>query len=181
MYNYVGDLCSIYHFIINNYIENKKVAIDATLGNGHDTDFLSKNFNRVYAFDIQKNTIDNYKEKNKDNVILINDSHSKFRNYINEEVQCIVYNLGFLPGGDKSITTSASTSLESIKTGLELLSPGAYMFIACYVGHDEGKREYSCINEYLNNLPTKKYGVMEQSFINRHNNPPKLFIIEKNN
>ena len=49
MYNYVGDLCSIYHFIINNYIENKKAAIDATLGNGHDTDFLSKNFNKVYG------------------------------------------------------------------------------------------------------------------------------------
>ena len=180
MYSYVGDLCSIYHFIIKNYIHDKKVAVDATLGNGHDTDFLSENFDKVYAFDIQKSAVDNYKANNKENVILINDSHSKFSDYISEAVQCIVYNLGFLPGGDKSITTSASTSLDSIRMGLEMLNPGGYMFIACYVGHDEGKREYSCINDFLNNLPTKKYGVMEQCYINRHNNPPKLFIIEKN-
>lgn len=180
MYNYVGDLCDLYHVIIKNYIKYKLTAIDATLGNGRDTDFLSENFEKVYAFDIQKTAVDNYSNKKKDNVVLINDSHSNFNKYVEEDVQCIVYNLGFLPGGDKSITTNAPTSLDSIKQGLELLSPGGYMFIACYIGHDEGKKEYSCINEYLYNLPTKRYGVMEQCFINRHNNPPKLFIIEKN-
>lgn len=180
MYKYVGDIYEIYHNIIDKYIDNKHIAIDATLGNGNDTDFLRSKFDKVYSFDIQKSAVDNYREKSSDNVILINDSHSMFKKYINEEVQCIVYNLGFLPGGDKTITTTAETSIESIKCGLEILSPGGLMVIACYVGHNEGKKEYSCIKEFVSNLQTNKFGVIKQSFINRHKNPPILLIIEKN-
>ena len=178
MYNYVGDLCSIYHFIINNYIENKKVAIDATLGNGHDTDFLSKNFNRVYAFDIQKNAIDNYKEKKKDNVVLINDSHSKFRNYINEEVQCIVYNLGFLPGGDKSITTSGIEVVETLKKACECLNSNGKIIVVCYPGFEAGMNESILVENYLKELSSKQFDVYSFKLLNRKN-APYIIGIEK--
>ena len=60
MFKYVGDISTIYQNIINDFIEKKLIAIDATLGNGYDTDFLSKIFNKVYAFDVQKEAILNY-------------------------------------------------------------------------------------------------------------------------
>lgn len=179
MFKYVSDVSIISHAIIKNFLEHKQAAIDATLGNGHDTDFLSENFEKVYAFDIQKMACDNYKSKNKENVTVINDSHSSFKEYIHEYVDCIMYNLGFLPGGDKNITTMHESSLKSIKEGLDLLSSGGIMTICIYTGHDEGKNEETCIIEYLQSLPKNKYGVMEHRFINRKNNPPILVVVEK--
>ena len=73
--------------IIKNFLERKVTAIDGTLGNGHDTDFLADNFEKVYAFDIQKQACDNDIEKNIQNVTVINDSHSNFEEYIKEEVE----------------------------------------------------------------------------------------------
>lgn len=179
MFKYVADISVISHSIIENFLENKNCAIDATLGNGHDTDFLKENFKKVYAFDIQKEACKNYEEKGYDNVVVINDSHSEFENYIKEEVDCIMYNLGFLPGGNKEITTMHESSLKSIKDGLELLASGGIMTICIYTGHNEGKIEETCIMEYLQALPKNKFGVMEHSFINRKNNPPKLVVVEK--
>ena len=179
MFKYVADISVISHAIIKNFLENKKCAIDATLGNGHDTDFLSKNFERVYAFDIQKEACEKYETRKIENVKVINDSHSEFEKYINEEVDCIMYNLGFLPGGNKEITTMHESSLKSIKEGLDILSSGGIMTICIYTGHDEGKIEETCIMELLKDLPKNKFGVMEHRFINRKNNPPILVVVEK--
>ena len=179
MFKYVGDISEISHFIIDKFLENKGIAIDCTLGNGYDTDFLSDNFNKVYSFDIQKVACDNYSLKNRDNVKIINDSHHLLLEYIDESVDCIMYNLGFLPGYDKNITTMHETSLESIKIGLDLLNSGGIMTIAIYSGHNEGQKEKTCILPYVSNLDKKKYGVMLHTFINRSETSPMLVVIEK--
>lgn len=179
MYKYVGNISDLSHHIIESFITNKRIAIDATLGNGHDTDFLSNIFQYVYSFDIQKQACDKYVEKNITNVEVINDSHHLFHKYIHENVDCIIYNLGFLPGGDKNITTMHETSLESIKKGLSILNSSGFMIICIYRGHYEGKIEESCILEYLKTLPKNKFGVMIQSYLNRENISPIMVIIEK--
>lgn len=179
MFKYVADISNLSHFIIKEFLEKKVVAIDGTLGNGFDTDFLSSNFEKVYSFEIQKEACNQYKNKNKSNVDVINDSHHLFNNYINEGVDCIMYNLGFLPGGDKGITTMHTTSLESIKQGLELLNSGGIMTICLYTGHTEGKIEETCILNYLSNLPKGKFGVMTHNYLNRSKTSPSLVIVEK--
>lgn len=179
MFKYVADISKLAHFIINEFLEEKFVAIDGTLGNGFDTDFLSDNFDKVYSFEIQKEACAKYKEKNKSNVEVINDSHHLFKDYVTDKVDCIMYNLGFLPGGDKGITTVHTTSLESIKCGLELLKSGGIMTICIYKGHDEGKIEESCILSYLRDLPKSKYGVMSHTYLNRAETAPLLVVIEK--
>lgn len=179
MYRYVGNISDLSHYIIENFTLDKEIAIDATLGNGFDTDFLSNLFNKVYAFDIQEEACSNYIKNKKDNVIVINDSHHLFKNYIYEGVSCIMYNLGFLPGGDKNITTLHKTSLESIKEGLDLLKSGGIMTICIYRGHYEGKIEESCILEYLKTLPKNQFGVMIQSYLNRQEISPLLVVVEK--
>jgi hypothetical protein len=179
MYKYVLDVNSLSHYIIKNFCGNFNCAIDATLGNGYDTDFLSDIFSKVYSFDIQESTINSYKTKDRTNVILINDSHENFKNYINEKVNCIMYNLGFLPGGDKTITTKWQSTLISLENGLKVLESGAIITISLYRGHDEGKKEENIILNFVKNLPKNKYGVMLHSFINRDNNPPILIVIEK--
>lgn len=179
MFNYVGDISKLSHSIINNYLKNKDIAIDATLGNGHDTDFLSLNFNKVYSFDIQDQACLKYSNKDKDNVIVICDSHHKFNKHIKENVDCIMYNLGFLPGASKEITTKYNTSLESIQIGLKILNPGGIMTICIYTGHDEGKKEKSCILDFLEKISKKEYGVMIHQFLNRSKTAPMLVVIEK--
>ena len=110
MFKYVGDISKIAHYVIENFLENKETAVDATLGNGHDTDFLCEKFKKVYAFDIQECACRNYNNKKKDNVFVVNDSHEKLEEYVSENIDCIIYNLGFLPGGKKEITTNYKSS-----------------------------------------------------------------------
>lgn len=180
MFKYVGDISKISHYIIDQFLENKNIAIDATLGNGYDTDFLSKKFTKVYSFEIQEEACKNYSERKNKNVIVINNSHHLLKRYITEEsVDCVMYNLGFLPGGNKEITTMSETSLSSIIEGLKLLNHGGLMTICLYRGHDEGKEEENVIIPYLKELPKSKFGVMYHEFLNRSDDAPILIVIER--
>lgn len=179
MFKYVADISELSHDIILKYLDNKNVAIDGTLGNGFDTDFLSKNFNEVYSFEIQEGPCNEYKSKNIQNVTVINDSHHKFKDYVKGEVNCIMYNLGFLPKGDKTITTLHETSLKSIKDGLDMLASGGIMTICLYRGHNEGKKEETFILDYLSKLERKVFGVMTHTYLNRAKEAPLLVVVEK--
>ncbi|AOR23437.1 tRNA (mnm(5)s(2)U34)-methyltransferase [Clostridium taeniosporum] len=178
-FNYVADISNISHYIIREFLDNKMIAVDATLGNGYDTEFLSNNFKMIYSFDIQENACKEYLKKQKDNVMIINDSHELLDKYIKEEVDCIMYNLGFLPGGNKEITTQHITSLKSIKLGLKLLKHGGLMTICIYRGHNEGKEEEHYILDYLKTLDKGEFGVMHHSFLNRSKTSPILVVVEK--
>lgn len=179
MFRYVSDVNELSHHIIKRFGYKFDIAVDATLGNGYDTDFLSKNFSKVYSFDIQKCAINTYQSKNINNVVLVNNSHEDFSKYINGKVDCIVYNLGFLPGGDKNITTKCQSTLMSLESSLNIIDKGGLITIALYRGHEEGKKEESAVISFAQNLPKEKYGVMLHSFINRNNTAPFLIVIEK--
>ena len=171
MFSYVGDLSTLAHDIIEKYCKNKELALDATLGNGHDTDFLREHFNKVVAMDIQQKLIDDYKKKKGDEgVSLYCLSHDAVDTIIHEKIDCAIYNLGYCPGGD----------IGSLRKVLELLNPGGIITIGIYVGHNEGKNEETFIMKYLENLPKKQYGVMVHQYINRSLLSPKLIVIEKN-
>jgi len=179
VFKYVGDISKIAQNIINTYSEARHIAVDCTLGNGFDCDFLSERFKKVYAFDIQEEAIDNYKKRNMANVTLIHDSHENVKQYIQEEIDVAMYNLGFLPGGDKSITTKSHSSLKSINASLELLKSGGFVTIAVYVGHAEGQKESEALLKFVTSLPKNTFGVMIHSFANRDPKAPYLIIIEK--
>lgn len=180
MFNYVGDISNLSHYIIKNFCLNKGLAVDATLGNGYDTNFLSDIFERVISMDIQPQAIDMYKEISRNpNVNLVCDSHANIDKYVAGNLDCAMYNLGYWPGGDKNITTLAHSSLESLKKSLHLLNPGGIISIALYVGHNEGLKEENFIMKYVEDLPKDRYGVMLHKYLNRSEVSPRLIIIEK--
>ena len=183
MFKYVSDISDLSHSIIENHLEKKNVVIDATMGNGYDTVYLGNlvgDSGKVYAFDVQEEACLNYKLKNRKNVSVVNDSHHKFDEYVIEDkVNCIMYNLGFLPGSNKEITTLAKTTMKSIEEGLEFLDSNGIMTIAVYRGHAEGKNEEHFIMEYVRNLPKNIYGVMLHEYLNRAKSAPLLIVIEK--
>lgn len=129
------------------------VAIDATLGNGHDSLFLSSLFKKIYAFDIQNLAIKRSKKRlnNISNVEIILDSYTNFDNYILEKVDLILYNLGFLPGSDHKIITSAKDTIISIKKGIDMLKDDGQIIIVIYTRHDS-YQEYNDILSFLKTL-----------------------------
>ncbi|WP_035290351.1 class I SAM-dependent methyltransferase [Clostridium sp. KNHs214] len=179
MFKYGNNISQLAQDIIKNYCSNFNVAVDATLGNGHDTDFLSSIFHKVYSFDIQDCVVENYKNRGLNNVMTIKSSHEYIHKYVKENVDCVMYNLGYLPGGDKSITTKASSTLDSIISSLKLLNCGGIITLCIYWGHQEGKEEKESILNFVEKLSKKEFSVIMHSYLNRSNDPPILLVIEK--
>ncbi len=158
-------------------------AIDFTMGNGHDTKFLSETVGehgRVYAFDIQEAAVESTKKTLADcpkNYTLIHDSHHNVKNYVEEPIKAGMFNLGFLPGGDKSITTMRETTMPAIKAAISLLGRDAILTVAVYPGHEEGEKEGEMVQKYLSSLDRFTYSVALIKIINSPTSP-FFYVIE---
>lgn len=123
-------------------MQPKDTVIDATCGNGKDTEVLAALVpeGHVWSMDIQKNALERARQRiSAKNVTFLCQSHADFP--LVSSPKLIVYNLGYLPGGDKTITTMAETTLASVQKALDLVCPGGAVSIMCYPGHPEGARE----------------------------------------
>ncbi len=181
----INNVNDISHSCFERIVSDGDIIIDATCGNGHDTLFLSKltPSGKVYAFDIQKTATDNttalLAENGAENVIVINDGHENMGKYVTEGVKLAVFNLGYLPGADKKITTKAESTLSAVKKAVELTRCGGYVSICAYLGHDGAGEEYSLLMEYLKSLPNKEYNVLEMIHRNRRETSPVYILVER--
>ena len=163
-------------------------AVDATAGTGADTVFLANvvgESGRVYAFDNQWEAISKttarlrtagltrrvslfYRghETMGDNEALKQDSR----------IKAVMFNLGYLPGGDHQKTTGAKTTLKALQSALELLAPGGIITILAYM-HPEGMQEYDALCSFLTVL-SKPCDVYRVETVN-HQKAPVLFVITK--
>lgn len=167
------------------------VAIDATLGNGHDTYFLAKlasGTGHVYGFDIQEQAIHATKERLavenlSDRVTLIHRGHEELKNSIPEaakgQITAAIFNLGYLPGGDKSIVTKPETTISAIEQLLDCLAVEGIIVLVIYHGHDEGALERDELLQYVKGLDQQKAHVLRYQFENQKNNAPFIIAIEK--
>ncbi len=167
-------------------INTGDIVVDATMGRGRDTLLLANLVGpegKVYAFDIQEEALKSTKQLLEENHItnaeLILDSHHNLRNYV-KSAKCVVFNLGFLPGGDHAIFSHADTSIKAIDAALDIISSDGFVSICSYYGGDTGFEERDNLLSFLSELDSKKYTVMLQSFHNRPNCPPLFIVIEKN-
>ena len=139
------------HKYIKSLINKDDIVADLTAGNGNDTLFLCSLAKKVYAFDIQKQAIENTKIKTKDynNVVLINDNHSNLNKYISEKIKLAIFNLGYLPNSDSEIITNKDDTLSAFKKAYNILDTNGYIVITFYIGHIGGKEEYYYIDKYI--------------------------------
>jgi SAM-dependent methyltransferase len=159
------------------------------MGNGKDTYFLYDLIGtngRLYAFDIQKASIENtirlFAEAGvelSENIQLIQDGHENLARHITEPIDCGVFNLGYLPGGNHEVVTKPDTTLIALKAMLGLLKAGGVVVLTIYYGHKGGKEEKECLLAYLEELPFDYFNVMKWYTINNKNNPPIVAVIEK--
>ncbi len=160
-------------FILQHISQGDTVA-DFTMGNGYDTLFLSKTVGEtghVFAFDIQPSALESTKKRltendAPENYTLICDSHHNADKYIDRPIKAGMFNLGYLPGGDKSITTKRETTLQAVKTAIGLLAPDGILLIAVYPGHEEGEIEGDLIHDMLSQLDRRQYCCAKFRIIN---------------
>lgn len=174
------------HELLKARIRPGSTVVDATAGKGRDTLLLSElvgESGKVYAFDIQKAAIEAtdalLKTHGKTNVTLLLESHDKLSNYV-DKADAVVFNFGFLPGGDHRIYSTGETSINAIKAALSVLEEDGFVSLCIYYGGDTGFEERDSILAFLESLDQKRYTVMLQSFYNRKNCPPLFAVIEKN-
>ena len=148
--------------IIEENIKEKDIVVDATIGNGNDTLFLTNIVNKghVFGFDIQENAIKNTNKLLNDynNYTLFNDTHSNIDKYLkeyNNKISLVLYNLGYLPSGDKSITTNYISTINSIKKSIQLLNNKGRILIVVYPGHEAGLKESIELNKYISTINNK--------------------------
>ena len=198
--NLIVKTTSLAMHIVSEYIRPGDTVVDGTMGNGYDTLSLAvaagctgegkTPHGRVYAFDIQQDALDATRAYLKENGVaepeahgihLIRASHENMDLYLpeleNTEISAFVFNLGFMPGRDKTIMTTAQTSLPAIKKALRMVRQDGVVSVMAYTGHKEGETDFAVLSEFLKTLPSKKYHVACVSMINQKKTAPSLFLI----
>ncbi len=173
--------------VLRRVLRPGDIAVDATMGNGHDTLLLCSlvgESGRVYAFDVQREAVEATRRRLKDagfegRAVLNCIGHEHLREQVKGPVKAAVFNLGWLPGGDHRITTRTETTLQAVEAALELLIPGGVLVLCAYPGHEEGTRELETLTAWFAALPPREYNVLQQVFPNAGPGAPVCFTIQK--
>lgn len=178
------DLLSLQKYFILSHLKEGDTAVDFTMGNGHDTEFLSKTVGaagKVTAFDIQPKALESTAKNLRDwgcpeNWRLICDSHHNAKNYIDGKIKAGMFNLGYMPGsGNKALTTMRETTLPAVENALTLLDRDAILMVAVYPGHPEGALEGEELQQYFSTLSRYKLCIAKFQMVNSPTSP--YFII----
>ena len=177
-------------FIASGYITDGSVLVDATCGNGHDTLRLAE-FSpaRLYAFDLQPDAVSSTRDRliaggfeaqlDDGTITLICDSHEHMAEYVEEPVNVIMFNLGYLPGGDKSFVTTSSSTISAVVTSLQLLAEDGLVCITMYSGHPEGYEEKESLLMFAMGLDPSRYHAAYVNMANQPSFPPEILLITK--
>ena len=168
---------------IDKVVKYNDKVVDATIGNGHDTLNLCEKVYKghVFGFDIQDEALDNTRQilQKFNNYTLYKKSHEYIYDTLKEydsKISLVIFNLGYLPGGDKSITTSVKSTIKGIDGSIKLLNNKGKLLVVIYPGHEEGKLEEEAILDYINKNKSINYKI----YRNTDNKiAPYLVVIER--
>jgi predicted methyltransferase len=180
------------HRLVGERLTAGDCAIDATMGNGNDTLFLARCVGPtgyVYGFDIQVEALEHTRERllregvALDHVVLTVESHEYMEGIIpvprHGQATAIMFNLGFLPSGERSLITLTHTTLRALDAALRLLCSGGILTIVIYPGHPGGDDESVAICTWAAQLPQSSYQVISYQFLNVSTEPPYLIAVYK--
>jgi hypothetical protein len=91
----------------------------------------------------------------------------------------VVFNLGYLPGGDKSLITVASSTIPAMRAALAILRPGGVLVAVLYTGHPGGSEEAAAVQEFARELSPREFHAIEYRTLNARNHPPFVLAIRK--
>lgn len=165
------------------------VALDGTMGNGHDTLFLAQCVGaagRVYAFDVQHTAIDATRERLEsgevaEQVTLIHASHAEIAQHLPTDLtlHAAMYNLGYLPRGDRSVITHTASTLVALSETLTRLVRGGILTVVLYPGHSGGDDEAAAVVAWARGLSPDVAQVQWTQSLNSRRPAPSLLVIGK--
>lgn len=152
----------IHDWIKENVKEDWK-CVDMTTGNGHDTLCLAQHAHHVTAFDIQEVAIQQAQELTKDykNITYIHDSHTEVNQYVDDFIHLAIFNLGYLPNGDKKIKTNKDTTLVALSKIYPKIRRNGYLIITCYRGHPGGPEEHETVLRWIKHYKNFEVQVLD--------------------
>lgn len=189
-------LTELAHQICADCLSAGDIAVDATVGNGHDTLFLAEQVGlqgHVYGFDIQPEGILKTKqrlstrsdgENNSLPVTLFEQSHALLESMIecrhHGRVKVVMFNLGYLPGGNQDITTCTESTVQAIQSACRLLHPEGLISILAYPGHAGGDAETDAVLKCLDDLIKAGWFVNSVDAVAGSTTAPRLLILSRN-
>ena len=174
--------------LVRNVLRQGDWAVDATVGNGHDTVFLAEVVGpagRVFGFDVQDAAIASASVRVRDlpQVTLNHCGHELLAERLPAEAKgqlaAVMFNLGYLPGGARLVTTATETTRAALSQALDFLKPGGLVTLVLYPGHPEGSVEAGAVRDFANGLGPS-FAVAHWARLNTVKPAPELLVIERN-
>lgn len=181
------------HQLIKPYIQTGDYTIDATVGNGHDTSFLAEHVGvtgKVFGFDLQEMAIEITTmilntRKYLAQCCLMQQGHEHMENHIPSElhgqITAIMFNLGYLPHGDKNKVTRPQTTLDALKQSLALIKPEGVISILAYRGHEGGMEEFDAVNDWIQSQKKTLNCIYKQDSKHPEKKGPYFWLLQKKN
>jgi SAM-dependent methyltransferase len=175
------------HLLLQRFVHPGDRVVDATCGNGHDTLLLAELVGprgRVWAFDIQQEALDATAARlveagGFDTVGLLHCGHEHMAERCPGPVKAVVFNLGYLPGGDRTVVTRPESTRAGLEQSLEILEPGGIVLTTLYPGHEGGEQERIVLEARLAQLPPAGFHVWRMGQINVPTTAPYVILIQK--
>ena len=143
------------------WLREGSIAVDATAGNGFDTVFLAQcvgESGKVFAVDLQPSAVMRTRERVEalglsERVECVQGDHADLGQMLAErncaDIDCAMFNLGYLPHGDKSIVTRPASTLHALQSIDRVLVAGGIVSLLVYVGHEEGQEEGRVVRRWI--------------------------------
>lgn len=157
------DPLGIARALVAGWVHAGDTVVDATVGNGHDTLYLAKLVGptgRVVGFDVQAAAILATRQRLEaagQTAELHEESHAALPDHVGPGLAAAMFNLGYLPGANKAVTTRREETLPALAAALALLRPGGGITVVCYPGHAGGDAEADAVNAWAAGLAPKEY------------------------
>ena len=188
-------LVNVAHNLIRDVLYPGAIAIDATVGNGHDTLFLVEQVSpsgRVFGFDVQQAAIDSTWLKMESccnlsvlsrQLTLIKASHADMAENIpvkyHGNIKACMFNLGYLPGGNKSIITQIDSTITALNIANRILSNDGIITVMAYPGHKGGDLETDQVKTWCEQLDKDQFKISIVYSSENKESAPRLFVIRK--
>ena len=175
------------HLLMRQSLKPGDWAVDATVGNGHDTLLLAElvgSSGRVIGFDVQEVALAaaTVRVAGLPQIKLIHAGHENLAEFLpvdkHERLAAVVFNLGYLPGASKEIVTRSETTLAALKQALTHLKTHGLVTLVLYPGHPGGEEEAEAVRSYVQQLP-QAFAVTGYARINSMGPAPELIVIER--
>lgn len=177
------------HQFMAAHIRPGDTCVDATAGRGRDTLFLCRlvgETGHVLAMDIQAPAVEETRRLLEQEgcaavAQVVQDCHSRLGSYVQPEtVDGIMFNFGWLPGGDHTTFSHPETSIAAVQAGMEALRPGGVMSLCIYYGRNNGTAERDALLSFLATVDNRRYTVIRGDFLNRTGDVPiPVFLIKE--